>query len=70
MAVYKEKNADIKKFLRGLAEPIVNTTPSQVAIMQDKINGFLKEVTDEELEAISTYMMHVAELESDKNEDR
>jgi len=64
MAIYNEKNASIEAFLKGKSKPIVDTTPSQVAIMQDNIDGFLKKVTDEELNAIATYMLHVAELNS------
>lgn len=62
MHVYKENNADIVAFLKGHSKPIVDTTASQVAIMQANIDGFLKEITDEELNAIATYMMHVDEL--------
>jgi len=32
--------------------------------MQANIDGFLKKVTNEELDAISTYMMHVVELKN------
>ncbi|HCY81116.1 MAG TPA: cytochrome C [Xanthomarina gelatinilytica] len=62
MQVYKAHDADIVAFLKGHAKPIVDTTASQVAIMQDNIDGFLKKITDEELDAIATYMMHVDEL--------
>ncbi len=62
MLVYKENNADIVDFLKGKSKPIVDTTASQVAIMQANIDGFLKEITDVELNAISTYMMYVDEL--------
>jgi len=62
MHVYKNNNADIVAFLKGNTKPIVDTTASQVAIMQDNINGFLKEITDVELDAIATYMLHVDEL--------
>jgi cytochrome c len=64
MAVYKEKNATIEAFLKGNSKPIVDTTSSQVAIMQANIDGFLKKVTDEELNAIAIYMLHVDELSS------
>jgi cytochrome c len=30
--------------------------------MQANIDGFLREITDEELNAIATYMMHVDKL--------
>ncbi|PWK19882.1 c-type cytochrome [Xanthomarina spongicola] len=62
MHVYKANNADIVSFLKGYAKPIVDTTASQVAIMQANIDGFLKQITDVELDAIATYMMHVDEL--------
>ncbi|MDC9724118.1 MAG: c-type cytochrome [Urechidicola sp.] len=62
MHVYKENDADIVAFLKGNSEPIVDTTASQVAIMQDNIDGFLKNITDEELDAIATYMLYVDEL--------
>ena len=62
MRVYKENNADIVAFLKGNSKPIVDTSASQVAIMQANILGFLKDITDEELNAISTYMLHVDEL--------
>ena len=61
MHVYKEQNASIEAFLKGKSNPIVDTTKSQVAIMQANIDGFLKKITDEELDAISTYMMHVTD---------
>lgn len=59
MNVYKKNNASIEAFLKGDSKPIVDTDSSQVAIMQANIDGFLKEITDEELNAIATYMMHV-----------
>ncbi|QCX39792.1 c-type cytochrome [Aureibaculum algae] len=62
MRVYKEKNGNIVAFLKGKAEPIVDTTASQVAIMQDNINGFVRGLSDEMLNTIATYMMHVDEL--------
>ena len=62
MRIYKEKNGDIVAFLKGEAKPIVDTTASQVAIMQENINGFVKGLSDEELNTISTYMLHVDEL--------
>jgi len=62
MHVYKKNNADIVAFLKGNSKPIVDTTSSQVAIMQDNIDGFLKEITDVELDAISTYMLHIDKL--------
>ncbi len=65
MKVYREKNGDIVAFLKGEAKPIVDTTVSQVAIMQANIDGFLKNISDEELKTIATYMLHVDELNPD-----
>ena len=62
MTIYKEKNGDIVSFLKGTANPIVDTTVSQVAIMQANIDGFLKDISDEELETIATFMLHVDKL--------
>jgi cytochrome c len=62
MHIYKENDADIVAFLKGKSEPIVDTTATQVAIMQANIDGFLKEITDVELDAIATYMMYVDKL--------
>ena len=62
MKVYKERNGDIVAFLKGEAKPIVDTTMSQVAIMQANIDGFLKNISDEELKTIATYMLHVDEM--------
>lgn len=62
MTIYSEQNGDIEAFLKGNAKPIVDTTPKQVAIMQANIDSFLKQITDEELNAIATYMMHVTDL--------
>lgn len=62
MKVYKEKNGDIVAFLKGEAKPLVDTTASQVAIMQANIDGFLKNISDEELKTLATYMLHVDEL--------
>lgn len=63
MNVYKKNNADIVSFLKGHSKPIVDTTATQVAIMQANIDGFLKNITDVELDAIATYMLHVDELQ-------
>ena len=62
MKVYKEKNGDIVAFLKGEANPIVDTTATQVAIMQANIDGFLKDISEEELKTIATYMLHVDKL--------
>lgn len=55
MKMYKEKNGNIVAFLKGETKPIVNTTASQVALMQTNIDGFLQNTSDEELKTIATY---------------
>ena len=64
LSVYKEKNGDVVAFLKGEAKPIVDTTASHVALMQANIDGFLKDISDEELKTIATYMQHIDELGS------
>ncbi|GAA3761064.1 c-type cytochrome [Flavobacterium ginsengiterrae] len=51
--IYKDKNADIVTFLKGNADPIVD--PSQFSVMQTNF-GVTKAMSDEELEAIETYI--------------
>lgn len=62
MHIYRQKNGSIVNFLKGDAKPIVDSTASQVAIMQDNINGFIKGLSDEEIKTIATYMMYVDKL--------
>ena len=57
--IYSEKNYDIVGFLKGELEPIVDTDPGQVAVMQANIDGFVKDLKDEELQAIKAYMLSV-----------
>jgi cytochrome c len=54
--IYKEKNANIVDFLKGKSEPIVDTDPGQVAIMKANLDGFVKDLTSEELAALAVYM--------------
>lgn len=54
--IYAEQNGNIVKFLKGEAEAIVDTDPGQVAIMKANLDGFVKNMSDEELEAIASYM--------------
>lgn len=51
--IYKEQNADMKAFLRGEGEPIVD--PDQYEIMRANL-AVTKVMTDEELESIIAYM--------------
>jgi len=57
--VYSEKNANIVDFLKGSSEAIVETDPGQIAIMKANLDGFVKDLKDDELEALSAYMNSV-----------
>ena len=55
-AIYKENNANIVAFLKGEQEAIVDTDPGQVAIMKANLDGFVKDLSDQELKALEAYM--------------
>ncbi len=58
---YQEQNKDIIKFLKGeIKHPIVEQDSSQVEVMKNNIEEFIKNLSDAELQAISAYMMDVA----------
>ncbi|AMC10339.1 hypothetical protein Lupro_03315 [Lutibacter profundi] len=57
--IYSEKNGDIVKFLKEESKPIVDTDPGQVAIMKANLDGFVKNLSEEELAAIAAYMKSV-----------
>ena len=57
--VYEEKGANLVSFLKGEAEAIVDTDPGQVAIMKANLDGFVKDLSGDELAAISAYMRSV-----------
>lgn len=54
--VYDEKEASIVDFLKGNQEAIVDTDPGQVAIMKANLDGFVKDLKEEELQALAAYM--------------
>lgn len=54
--IYKENNADIVDFLKGNQEAIVDTDPGQVAIMKANLDGFVKDLNEDELKALAAYM--------------
>jgi len=58
--IYDDKNGNIVKFLKGNSEAIVDTDPGQVAIMKANLDGFVKDMTPEELQALSAYMRNAA----------
>jgi cytochrome c len=51
--IYKTRNADMVKFLKGEGEPIVD--PSQYEVMKTNFS-ITKGMTDEELKALETYI--------------
>lgn len=57
--VYAEKGGNIVAFLKGEAPAIVDTDPGQVAIMKANLDGFVKNLTSEELAALAVYMSSV-----------
>ncbi|WP_298367038.1 c-type cytochrome [uncultured Lutibacter sp.] len=57
--IYAEKNGNIVKFLKGEAEAIVDTDPGQVAIMKANLDGFVKDLSGDELAALAAYMRSI-----------
>ena len=57
--IYDEKNANIVDFLNGTQEAIVETDPGQIAIMKANLDGFVKDLKQNELEALAAYMQSV-----------
>ena len=54
--VYGEKEGNLVQFLKGNDAAIVDTDPGQVAIMKANLDGFVKDLSDEELAALAAYM--------------
>ncbi|MDZ7613444.1 MAG: c-type cytochrome [Flavobacteriaceae bacterium] len=54
--IYDEKNGNLVQFLKGNSPAIVDTDPGQVAIMKANLDGFVKDMTPEELQAVAAYM--------------
>jgi cytochrome c len=55
-SVYKEKNGNLVQFLKGNDPAIVDTDPGQVAIMKANLDGFVKDLSGDELQALAAYM--------------
>ncbi|RUA12682.1 MAG: cytochrome c [Flavobacteriia bacterium] len=53
---YEETNGNIVAFLKEKSPAIVDTDPGQVAIMKGNLDGFVKDLTGDELQAIAAYM--------------
>ena len=54
--VYDQYDASLVEFLKGNKEAIVETDPGQVAIMKANLDGFVKDLKDEELQALAASM--------------
>lgn len=54
--VYAQFDASLVDFLKGEKEAIVDTDPGQVAIMKANLDGFVKDLKEEELQALAAYM--------------
>lgn len=57
--VYNEQEGNLVKFLKGESAAIVDTDPGQVAIMKANLDGFVKDLTGDELAALAAYMRSV-----------
>lgn len=54
--VYAEKEGNLVQFLKGNNAAIVDTDPGQVAIMKANLDGFVKDLSGDELQALANYM--------------
>jgi cytochrome c len=57
--IYSEQNGNIVSFLNGESEAIVDTDPGQVAIMKANLDGFVKDLSNEEIAALAAYMASI-----------
>jgi len=57
--VYADQKGNMVKFLKGKSAAIVDTDPGQVAIMKANLDGFVKDLSGDELAAIAAYMRSV-----------
>lgn len=57
--IYTENDTDIVAFLKGELDPIVDKDPGQVAVMKANLDGFVKGLNDDELNALKAYMESV-----------
>jgi len=59
MKIYDDKSGNLINFLKGTDGAIVDTDPGQVAIMKANLDGFVKDLSDKELNALAAYMTSV-----------
>ncbi|TYP98753.1 cytochrome c [Tenacibaculum adriaticum] len=56
---YNKENASILLFLQSKSNPIVDIDPGQIAVMKANLDGFVKEMKEEELKSIELYMLSI-----------
>ena len=54
--IYDEKKGNIVQFLKGNSAAIVDTNPGQVAIMKANLDGFVHDLSGDQLRALAAYM--------------
>ena len=54
--IYDEKKGNLVQFLKGNSPAIVDTDPGQVAIMKANLDGFVKDLSGDQLRALAAYM--------------
>ena len=57
--IYDEKSGNLVQFLKGNSPAIVDTDPGQVAIMKANLDGFVKDLSGDQLRALAAYMRAV-----------
>jgi len=58
-AKYASENGNMVKFLKGEAAAIVDTDAAQVAIMKANLDGFVKDLSGDQLASLAAYMKSV-----------
>ena len=54
--IYDDKKGNLVQFLKGDSPAIVDTDPGQVAIMKANLDGFVKDLSGDQLRALAAYM--------------
>jgi cytochrome c len=57
--IYDDKKGNIVQFLKGNSAAIVDTDPGQVAIMKANLDGFVHDLSGDQLRALAAYMRSV-----------
>ncbi len=54
--IYIDKKGNMADFLKGKADAIVDTNPAQIAIMKVNIDGILKDMSTDDIHALTAYI--------------